>query len=75
MDYHLAEAEFARRVLESGQQRLVITDHTKFNRTALVRVAGFSDIDLLVTDQPPPADVAERMATGGAQWAVAEGET
>lgn len=50
MDYHLAEAEFARRVLESGQERLVITDHSKFNRAALVRVAGFGDFDLLVTD-------------------------
>lgn len=72
MDYHLAEAEFARRVLESGQRRLVITDHSKFNRAALVRVAGFGDFDLLVTDQPPPADLAERLAAGGAAWEVAK---
>lgn len=71
MDYHLAEAEFARRVLESGQTRLVITDHSKFNRTALVRAAGFADFDILVTDRQPPADIAERLAAGGAQYAVA----
>lgn len=71
-DYHLAEAEFARRVLESGQQRLVVTDHTKFSRTALVRVAGFSDFDLIVSDQPPPPEIAERITVGGASWAVAD---
>lgn len=71
MDYHLAEAEIARTVLGSGAHRLVITDHTKFNRTALVRVAGFSDFDLLVTDRPPPPDIASSLAGGGARVEVA----
>jgi len=71
MDYHLAEADFAHRVLASGQHRLVITDHTKFNQTALVRVAGFGDFDLLITDRPPPPDVADCIAEGGATWEVA----
>jgi DeoR family glycerol-3-phosphate regulon repressor len=73
MDYHLTEAEIARTVLGCGQNRLVITDHTKFNRTALVRVAGFSDFDLLVTDRPPPPDIANGLATGGARVEVAAG--
>jgi len=65
MDYHLAEAEFARTVLERGQQRFVITDHTKFNRKALVRVAGFEEFDRLVTDQAPPPDLAEQLELAG----------
>jgi DeoR family glycerol-3-phosphate regulon repressor len=73
MDYHLTEAEIARTVLGCGQNRLVITDHTKFNRTALVRVAGFSDFDLLVTDRPPPPDIANGLAMGGARVEVAAG--
>lgn len=71
MDYQLAEAEFARRVLESGKRRLVLTDHTKFNRTALVRVAGFGDFDLLVTDRTPPPDVAQCLAEAGTSCEVA----
>ncbi len=61
MDHHLAEAEFARTVLKCGRKRLVITDHTKFTRTALVKVCDFKDFDLLVTDAAPPADVIERL--------------
>ncbi|MCC2113622.1 MAG: DeoR/GlpR transcriptional regulator [Hyphomicrobiales bacterium] len=72
MDYHLAEAEFARTVLGCGERRLVITDHTKFNRTALVRVAGFEDIDRLVTDRPPPPEIAERLESAGTVVDVAE---
>jgi DeoR family glycerol-3-phosphate regulon repressor len=55
MDHHLAEAEFARQVLQCGQQRIVITDASKFTRTALVRVCGFDGLDLLVCDGEPPA--------------------
>lgn len=57
MDHQLAEAEFARTVLGCGQKRILITDHTKFTRTALVKVCDFSELDLLVTDHLPPQDI------------------
>ena len=70
MDYRLAEAEFARQVLACGDRRLIITDHSKFNRTALVRVCGFNDFDLLVTDRTPPGDIAERLRQAGTSVAI-----
>ena len=54
MDHQLAEAEFARKVLNCGQQRTVVTDHTKFSRSALVKVCGFEEFDLMITDKTPP---------------------
>lgn len=57
MDHQLAEAEFARTVLGCGQKRIVITDHTKFTRTALVKVCDFNEFDLLVTDHTPPPGI------------------
>jgi DeoR family glycerol-3-phosphate regulon repressor len=71
MDHHLAEAEFARQVLRCGEQRMVITDASKFARTALVRVCGFDGLDLLVCDAEPPAAIAERLAFAGARFEVA----
>ncbi len=71
MDYHLAEAEFARTVLSCGQQRVVITDHSKFNRAALVRVGGLDEFDCLITDQPPPPDIAEKLQHAGTQVEIA----
>lgn len=62
MDHLLAEAEFARTVLRCGQQRMVITDHTKFVRSALVKVCEFDEFDLLVTDVTPPPAITEQLA-------------
>lgn len=71
MDYLLEEAEFARTVLSCGANRILATDHTKFERTALVKVCEFSDLDLLVTDRSPPADIAEIIQSAGARIEVA----
>jgi len=71
MDHQVAEAEFARTVLASGRRRLVITDHSKFGRTDLVRVAGLADIDLLVTDRAPPPPFDRHLAAAGTAVEVA----
>jgi len=71
MDYHLAEAEFARTVLGCGQRRTVITDHTKFARNALVKVCDFDDFDLLVTDITPPQAILERLEGTSVECQVA----
>ena len=73
MDYHLAEAEFARIVLQCGERRLVATDHTKFNRAALVKVCDLSDVDVLVTDRPPASRLARALAASGTRIEIAAG--
>jgi DeoR family glycerol-3-phosphate regulon repressor len=70
MDFHLAEAEFARTVLARGERRVVVSDHTKFNRTALVKVCDFSDIDLIVTDRLPSDEITEALARSGTELSV-----
>jgi DeoR family transcriptional regulator, glycerol-3-phosphate regulon repressor len=58
-DYDLAEAEFAREVLRRGSSRVVVTDHTKFMRSALVKVCDLTEIDMIVTDKAPPEELAQ----------------
>ena len=71
MDYHLDEAEFARAVLRQGRRRLVVTDHTKFESSALVTVCDFDAFDELVTDRDPPEEIAARLLAGGVRCTVA----
>lgn len=71
MDYRLDEAEFARIVLGCGERRLVLTDSSKFEKTALVRVCGFDGIDVIVTERAPPPALAEAIAAGGARVEIA----
>ncbi len=58
MDYDFHEAELAREVLLRGENRLIATDHSKFDRQALVSICGFEGFDTLVTDALPPPDIA-----------------
>jgi DeoR family glycerol-3-phosphate regulon repressor len=71
MDYNLAEAEFAATVLGCGERRLIVTDHTKFGRRALIKVCGFEGFDVLATDRAPPADIAAALAEAGVELLVA----
>lgn len=71
MDYHLDEAELARAVLRQGRRRLVVTDHTKFARSALVTVCRFDALDELVTDAAPPDEIAAALSHDGVICTVA----
>lgn len=71
MDYALDEAEFARLVLSRGARRVVVTDHTKFGRRGLIAVAGWNEVDEIVTDRPPDAATAEGLAAAGVRLTFA----
>ena len=71
MDYNLAEAEFARRVLERGERATIVTDRTKFGRSGLVKVCDFADVDLMVTDALPPRDLDAALREAGVTIEVA----
>ncbi|MEF3045855.1 DeoR/GlpR family DNA-binding transcription regulator [Pseudotabrizicola sp. L79] len=71
MDFDLHEAEFARAVLACGQRRVVVTDASKFGRRGFIRVASFDAVDALVTDAPPPDDVAAALASASVQLSLA----
>jgi len=71
MDSHLAEAEFARMMLSRGESRTILTDCSKFDRIALIKVCEFEEFDRLVTDASPPPDLAGRLAEAGVTVDVA----
>jgi DeoR family transcriptional regulator, glycerol-3-phosphate regulon repressor len=57
-DFTIAEAEFARAVLACGAERIVVTDSTKFDKAALVKVCDLDGIDRIVTNAPPSPELA-----------------
>lgn len=64
-DYDFEEAEFGREVLACGDVRTIVTDSSKFGRRALVRVCGFEGFDRLVTEAPPPDEMARALVAAG----------
>lgn len=73
MDFDLEESEFARMVLSRGDRKVAITDHTKFGRRGLVQVCGLAEIDELVTDSAPPAEIADELHRVSARLTIARG--
>jgi len=72
MDFHLSEAEFSRAVIARADRVMVVADHSKFTAQAPVQVCGFTEVGALITDQPPPAAVAQQLDEAGVTVTIAE---
>jgi len=59
-DYH--EVRVAQAIIENSRQVLLAADHTKFGRSALIRLGHLSQVDALYTDQAPPRPIAAILA-------------
>ena len=51
-----AEADLSATALRCGTHRVILADSSKFGAQAFVRVCGFDDIEVIVTEKPPPAE-------------------
>ncbi|MBL8789454.1 MAG: DeoR/GlpR transcriptional regulator [Rhizobiales bacterium] len=71
MDMAFEEAELARMALARADNRVILTDSTKFGKSALVKVCEFSDVNRLYTDAMPSAELAGALETGGVDLYVA----
>lgn len=48
--FHRDEAELKKRMIKSAKKVILLTDHTKFEQTALISFASAKEINLLITD-------------------------
>ncbi|HEX3984809.1 MAG TPA: DeoR/GlpR family DNA-binding transcription regulator [Acidisoma sp.] len=53
LDYDVREVQVSRAIIENARQVVLVTDQTKFNRRAPVRIARLDEIHTLVTDAVP----------------------
>ena len=58
-------AVFFRTLRRSAKRLVVLADHTKFAARSDLLVLRFHEVDTLVTDRPPPANIAAAAAMGG----------
>ncbi len=62
MDSELWEADYSRTVMQQAKRVIIVADHSKFERRALVKVCNFDRVDTLVTTKEPPRAIAEQLA-------------
>lgn len=70
---NLGEAAVTRQMVRRALRVVVVADSTKFNRRQFAMAATLDEIDYLVTDAAPPAQIREPIEAAGGTVVVAEG--
>lgn len=71
LDFDHREVRVARAIIENSRRVMLVVDHSKFERRATVRICDLAQINMVVTDQPPPPPFAARCAAEGVEIIVA----
>src|SRR5579863_2051863 len=59
LDFDVHEVEISRAIIEHARKIVLVADSSKFSRSAPVRIAHLSEIDVFVTDRLPSPAIAE----------------
>ena len=67
----LEEAALSSSMIKVARRTVVLADRSKFGVDAFAHVAGFADVEYLVTDAAPPPEIAAALEQAGVQVLVA----
>ena len=68
---NMHEAEMTRSMLELAGRRLIVCDSSKFERFIFAPVAPLSSADVLITNEPPGAELSDSLRAAGVEVVVA----
>ena len=71
LDFDYQEVRVAQAIIDSSRKVYLAADHSKFGRSALVRLGSLARVDALFTDAEPPPPSASCMRAEGRQLFVA----
>ena len=71
LDFDYREVRVAQAILAQARQKILVADTTKFERRASVQIGQLSDIDIFVSDAPPPAGIVKLCQSAEVELIVA----
>ncbi len=71
LDFDYREVRVAQAILGQARSKMLVADATKFDRRAPVHIGHLADMDVFVTDNPPPAEIADLCRSAGVDLVVA----
>jgi DeoR/GlpR family transcriptional regulator of sugar metabolism len=71
-DYSPEDSEIKRAFIQRSDQVIALSDASKFNRQAMVRIAALNEIHYLIVDTMPPDALREAIETAGPKIIIAE---
>ncbi|MEL6437120.1 MAG: DeoR/GlpR family DNA-binding transcription regulator [Pseudomonadota bacterium] len=60
LDYDIREVGVSRAIIRNARRVFLVADHTKFERTAPVRIASLGEVDAIFTDHALPGSLAAK---------------
>lgn len=72
LDYDYREVRVAQEIIRQARRTILVADHTKCERRAPARIGDLSEIDIFVTDRPPPPGIEKICAENNTQLEVTE---
>ncbi|MDP3261919.1 MAG: DeoR/GlpR family DNA-binding transcription regulator [Tabrizicola sp.] len=72
LDFDLAEVRVSKAIIRQSRKVHLVCDHSKLDRSAPARLASLSEITMMFTDLPLPADLARKCEGWGTEVSVAE---
>jgi DeoR family transcriptional regulator, glycerol-3-phosphate regulon repressor len=73
LDFDYREVRAAQAILDNARNVILVSDAMKFTRSAPMRIGHMSQVDIFVTDRPPPETIAEICRHSGVQIEIAGG--
>lgn len=73
LDFDYREVRVAKAIMKNARNVMLVADAMKFTRTAPVRIGLLSDVDVFVTDRPPPEPVIAYCRDSGVKLEIAQG--
>ena len=71
LEYHESEAAVVRMMMRHARKRVLVIDHSKFGRTASVRIGSITEVSAIATDQPPPPGIRKLLRSHPVEILVA----
>jgi DeoR/GlpR family transcriptional regulator of sugar metabolism len=71
-DSNSLNVESIRAMIAAARKVVVVADHSKFGQDAMIHVAGLSEIDVIVTDIEPTAEMQKLLKDNGIECLVAQ---
>ncbi len=65
LDFDEREVAVARAILRNARTKILVTDVSKFERNAPVRICAVSELDYVITDKRPPEAFVKAAEAGG----------
>ena len=72
LDFDYREVRVTQAILAQARKTILVADITKFERRASVQIGQLADIDIFVTDAPPPAAIAGLCREADVELVVAD---